>query len=165
MHVWEVWEVEHAAMSVMRICREFEHCAAKYRTPPLSVGPFASACGAVALTLQLVRLCSLGRAAALLAQAGSAPSCSTPPTRQPTAPPIGTHRRRAAGVERLLPPRRAEAPLVAGLEAGEAAPRRRRHEVVAARRAELEEFTRYLCSAGKCGRNMCGFDPPPAPAP
>lgn len=50
------------------------------------------------------------------------------------------HARRASRFERLLPARRAQAPAVAGLEAGEAESRQRRRQVVAARFGEFQEF-------------------------
>src|SRR6185503_4423304 len=49
----------------------------------------------------------------------------------------------AAGIERLLPARRAQAPAVARLEAGEAVLRHRRREVVAPGFREGEELRRH----------------------
>src|SRR5690606_11917184 len=51
--------------------------------------------------------------------------------------------RRGAGLERLLPARRAEAPAVAGPEAREAVFRHRRGEIVSGARAEGEELGRH----------------------
>src|SRR5262245_60817988 len=48
--------------------------------------------------------------------------------------------RGGTGVQRLLPARGAQAPAVAGLEAGEAVLRQRRREVVALRLGEVEEL-------------------------
>src|SRR5689334_12566042 len=52
--------------------------------------------------------------------------------------------RRGAGIERLLPAIRAQAPAIAALEPGEFVFRARGREVVAAGTGEREEFRRHL---------------------
>ena len=75
------------------------------------------------------------------------PHCPSALLCQPQACRPPTHRRSALCLQRLLPPARAQAPLVPRLEARE--PGRRRHEVVPSALAKLQELLGDLKAEGK----------------